>query len=175
MFAVNSQWLWRSATSGRATSRGPRSTPCRLLQPIPGIPWLSRTWAPYSAKRATACGLSTICAALSRSIPWTRRPCTASPSPVEPATWSRPRSISKRCWRWRHPRNCAVWPEMGSRRLRPESSRPVDHAWMRSSTCWMPCGSFAASRCRRSIFSSCLITSCLNSDCRTFVHGAKEL
>jgi len=46
------------------------------------IPWPSRTWAPSSARRRAACGLSTICASLSRSIPRTSRPCTASPLPV---------------------------------------------------------------------------------------------
>jgi hypothetical protein len=60
--------------------------------------------------------------------------------------WSRPGSISRRFWRWRHPRSCAAWPGMRSRRLPPESSRPVGHAWMRSSLCCMPCGCFAASR-----------------------------
>ena len=36
---------------------------------VAGIPWPSRTWASSSARKATACGLSTICAALWRSIP----------------------------------------------------------------------------------------------------------
>ena len=37
----------------------------------------------------------------------------ASPSPVNATTSSRPRIISRRCWRWRHPRSCASWPGMG--------------------------------------------------------------
>ena len=71
----------------------PRAKEYTMQAQAAGTPWLSRTWAPSSARRATACGLSTICAAPWRSIPRTRRLCTASPSPVEPATSNRPRSI----------------------------------------------------------------------------------
>jgi hypothetical protein len=39
-------------------------------------------WAPSSARRSRACWLSNICASPKRSIPRTRRPCTASPSPI---------------------------------------------------------------------------------------------
>ena len=52
-----------------ATSRGPRSKPSRLLPLIPRTPWPSRIWALSSARRMTACGLSTICASPSRSYP----------------------------------------------------------------------------------------------------------
>jgi hypothetical protein len=64
-------------------SCGPKSTPCALLPPIQAIPWPSRTWAPSSARKDTACGLSTTCAAPTSEIPRTRRPWTAWPSPLD--------------------------------------------------------------------------------------------
>lgn len=79
------------------------------------------------------------------------RPFTSAPSLLwrwETSSW--PRSFSRRNWRWRYPRSCAVWPGTACERLPPAKSRPVGRGWMRSSICWMPCGCSLGNRWMRS-------------------------